>query len=161
MGDRPDDERDEDTRSPERRPENSDTREPPGDTLSPSMIFGLLADERQRFALYYLQEHDGQGTLEDIATHVAAWENNTTVELTTTEMKNRVYAGFYHADLPKLSDYNVIDYDVESGHVRLTGEIDELETYLEFAKEAETDDYREFAEQLAIQTSEGRREQQR
>ena len=104
--------------------------------ISSSVVFGILADERERYVLYYLDAHDGQGRLEQIAEQVAAWQNRTTVELATNEMQNRVRAGLYHADLPKLADY-----DEESGNVTLTALGDQLSPYLEFSKQTEGNAY--------------------
>lgn len=109
--------------------------------ISSSVVFGILADERERYTLYYLDAHDGQGRLEQIAEQVAAWQNRTTVELATNEMQNRVRAGLYHADLPKLADYGLVDYDEESGHVTLTELGDQLSPYLEFSKQTEGNAY--------------------
>ena len=54
--------------------------------FSPGILFGILADFRERDALYYLEEHGGRGTLTDTTDQLAAWENDTTVELLTEEV---------------------------------------------------------------------------
>lgn len=130
---------DETTTSPDRRVIDPDTARETD--ISSSVVFGILADERQRYVLYYLDAHDGQGRLEEIAERVAAWQHRTTVELTTTEMHNRVRAGLYHADLPKLADYGLVDYDEASGSVTLTELGDQLSPYLEFSKQTEGNQY--------------------
>jgi len=112
--------------------------------LTPSVIFGLLADKRPRFLLYVLHERGGTMTLNELATHLAAIENDTTSELLTTEMEERVRAQLHHADVPKLAERGLVTYDGDSGAVTLTDAGEELEPYLEFARERERDDVSAF-----------------
>ncbi|MFC4440449.1 MULTISPECIES: DUF7344 domain-containing protein [Natrialbaceae] len=125
--------------SPDRRV--IDPEEARNTNFSPSVVFGILADERQQYALYYLTDHGGTAILEKIAKHLAAWENRTTVELATAEMSNRVYAGLHHADLPKLEDYGFIEFDRETGTVTLTEHGEQIDSSLEFAKQRKTNEY--------------------
>ncbi|WP_459889587.1 DUF7344 domain-containing protein [Halostagnicola bangensis] len=134
--------------SPDRRVTDRETAR---DTAaSPSVVFGILADERGRYTLYYLTDHGGNATHEEIAKQVTAWENRTTVELVTEELSNRVYAGLHHADLPKLEDYGFIEFDRETGTVTLTEQGEHLDSYLEFAKQTEANDYLHTAGQASL-----------
>ena len=54
---------------------------------SPDRLFEVLADVRKRYALYYLQQEDGRGTLTDIADQLAAFRV-TTAAKNVTEKKN-------------------------------------------------------------------------
>lgn len=106
-------------------------------TISPSVLFGILADIRPRRVLYYLTAHDGTVQIDDLVIAIATRENDTTAELLTTEMKNRVRSNLYHAELPKLSDHGFVDYDPEAETVTPTAQSEELTPYLELAKRLE------------------------
>lgn len=114
--------------------------------LSPSELFGLLADRRERYVLYYLIENDGTGTIEEIAPRLAAWENDTTVELATEEMQERVRATLHHADVPKLADYGLVEYDERSGDVAAAELTEEIEPFLELAERIEHGDFEAFVD---------------
>lgn len=58
--------------------------------VSPGVLFGILADTRPRYVLYYLMDHGDTGRIEDLVIAIATRENETTAELVTTEMKERV-----------------------------------------------------------------------
>lgn len=122
-------------------------------SISPSVLFGVLADARQRRILYYLVENGGTWTLEAIGKHLAAWENETTVEPTTEEMQNRVTAGMHHADVPKLEDYGFIEYDPETGRMTYTEQTEEIVPLLELAEQLEGDDFETHLEQAHPQPS--------
>lgn len=102
--------------------------------ISPSVLFGILADVRPRYVLDYLTAHGEPVGIEDLAIAVATRENDTTAELLTTEMISRVRSNLYHAELPKLSDHGFVDYDLEAETVTPTAQTRELTPYLELAK---------------------------
>lgn len=113
-------------------------------SFSPGVLFGVLADARQRRILYFLVENGGIWTIEEMGKQVAAWENETTVELSTEEMINRVIAGMHHADVPKLAEYGFIEYDPETGQMTTTEQTEEIVPVLELAKQLEAADFEEY-----------------
>ncbi|WP_225333716.1 DUF7344 domain-containing protein [Halomicrobium urmianum] len=117
--------------------ESSGPAERPDVPLTPSAIFGLLADRRPRFLLYVLYERGGTMTLDELAPHLAAIENETTSESLTPKTEERVRARLHHADVPKLAERGLVTYDSDSGAVTLTDAGEGLEPYLEFARERE------------------------
>lgn len=125
--------------------------------FSPSVLYGILADTRERYVLYYLLENDGRGTINDLADKLAAWENGTTVELLTHEMQNRVSGSLYHADLPKLDDYGFIDFDPDTRKVTATEQLEEITPNLRYARSREPDEYERFLELLGEEESGGAR----
>ncbi len=152
-GDQPDESDSPDSRAeeiPSRRVTPSEGA--PDVPFSPRILFGILADTRERYVLYYLDEHDGVGTLTDMADQLAAMENHTTVELTTREARNRVKSGLYHADLPKLDDYGFITFQPETGKVKATDQLDRIEPQLEIAQRAEPSEYDRFCTLLEEDT---------
>lgn len=112
--------------------------------LTPGVVFGLLADKRQRFVLYLLADRGGTTTLDELARHLAALENDAPPELITNEIEHRVYTSLYHADVPKLADHGLVTYDRDAGAVTLTDTGEGLEPYLEFARERELLDVEGF-----------------
>lgn len=139
--------------SPHQRRENRDGNEPSekhysqsaGDhtnatagkdsALSPSVVFGLLAAERRRYVLYYLDACDGKAEFYLLAEQVAAWENETSIELTTAEMIQRVSTGLYHTNLPKLADHGLIDDGFRNGPITLTDTTVQVAHYVDLARE--------------------------
>src|SRR6056297_1117923 len=92
-----------------------------GDTeLSQDEIFAILSNPRRRYVLYFLNQHGEGIELTDLAEHVAAWENDTTVEELSSKERKRVYVSLYQTHVPKLADHGLIDYDPDSGMVRPT-----------------------------------------
>lgn len=89
---------------------------PDGGWSSLDAVLGVLANQRRRYAIYYLQDQT-TATLQEVADQVAAWEHES--EQAVESIPNdRMYADFYHRHLPMLSDANVIDYDPREELVR-------------------------------------------
>lgn len=116
-------------------------------SLTPSVVFGILADKRERFILHLLEARGGTISVEELATRIAAWEQDTTRELLTNEMEERVRQTLHHADLPKLASYDLITYDPETGAVTPTERANQLEPYLEFVRSREREDLLAFIDQ--------------
>lgn len=87
--------------------------------LSQDLVFDLLSSPRRRFVLYHLRE-EGPEEIHDLAAQTAAWEYDTDVEELTSQQRKRVYVSLYQSHLPELDDAGVVDYDRETGEVRLT-----------------------------------------
>lgn len=102
--------------------------------LSPSDVFGLLTDERRRYALHYLSTSVGAVSLDDLAEQIALWEG--------TPSKNRyerILTDLYHRHLPRLTDAGVARYDPERETVELLDAADRVSPFL---KLVERDDVR-------------------
>jgi DNA-binding transcriptional ArsR family regulator len=97
-------------------------------------VFDILSNRRRRYALYALLDDD-TATIGSLAEQIAAWENDCTVgEVTPTERK-RVYTALQQSHLPKLERNGIITFDRESGQVRPTDTVDEMDIYLEVVGE--------------------------
>ena len=103
--------------------------------LSPSVVFGLLADERRRYVLYYLDVQDGHAEFEALAKQVAAWEHDTSTELLTEDTIKRVSTGLYHTDLPKLADHGLIGDEFHRGTITLTETAAQVTHYVDYARQ--------------------------
>lgn len=82
--------------------------------------FEILKNERRRFVLEYLSSAEQPVELSELADHLAAIENDSTVEAITSSERKRVYVALYQFHLPKMDRMDVIDYDKDRGKVALT-----------------------------------------
>ena len=94
-------------------------------------MFDLLSSSRRRFVLQYLTQHEGPVPFSELANELAAWENNTDVEDITERQRKRVYVSLYQTHIPKLEEAGVVDYDADSGEVRLRSRVSRLSAHLD------------------------------
>ena len=99
-------------------------------------IFDVLSNDRRQCVLHYLKQHEGRRVeLRELVDHVAAWENDTTLDgLNSTERK-RVYTTLRQSHRPKLEDAGIIEYEHLRGEVELTDEANRVQMYLEYVPE--------------------------
>jgi len=102
----------------------------PDETLSRDRVFDILSSPRRRYVLYYLRDHGGPVELTDLAEELAAWENDTTVDELGPQARKRVYVSLYQTHVPKLEDAGLIDYDADSGELRLAEKNPNVDQYL-------------------------------
>lgn len=104
----------------------------PLESLSKSEIFDLLRNKRRRFVLHYMKRHhDEPVELGDLATVVAAWENDVPTRAVTSEQRKRVYTTLQQSHLPKMDDAGIVSYESDRGVIRARDVVDELTIYLE------------------------------
>lgn len=101
--------------------------------LPVGQIFDLLAHDRRRRTLQYLQQVVGAVHVSDVADQLALWEGEH-----TREQYERICTGLVHAHLPKLADAGVVQYDPDTETVALVETADQLHPYLDLAAAAET-----------------------
>lgn len=94
-------------------------------------VFETLKNSRRRETLRYLRENDGETTLSDVAEHIAALENDTTVRAISSAQRKRVYVGLYQCHLPKMDDTDVIEFEQNRGTIELGPNAEQLYPYLE------------------------------
>lgn len=99
--------------------------------LSLDVIFEVLRNKRRRQALAYLKDNEGQATLSELAEHIAAIENDKTVQALNSSERKRVYVGLYQCHLPKMDDASVIEFDRDRGTVLLSSNADVLDDYID------------------------------
>lgn len=80
------------------------------DVLKTNYVFSVLAHPRRRYLCYLLREDSGW-TLTDLATELAAWENDIPVNSVTDKQRTRVYTSLYHVHVPKLVEEGVATFD--------------------------------------------------
>lgn len=88
----------------------------PREALEVDYVYEALAHVRRRYLCYSLLE-DTQRSLTELATEIAAWENDTPEEAVTQRQRDRVYLSLYHTHVPKLVDIGVVGFDEENGTV--------------------------------------------
>ncbi|MFB6136244.1 MAG: hypothetical protein ABEJ04_05755 [Halobacteriaceae archaeon] len=73
-------------------------------------VFDVLAHPRRRYLLYALAT-DGEWTLRELATKLAAWEEDVDEAEVTDHVRDRVYVSLYHSHVPKLVDEGMVRFD--------------------------------------------------
>ncbi|WP_254864743.1 DUF7344 domain-containing protein [Halovivax gelatinilyticus] len=100
-------------------------------SLSQDTAFKLLSCPRRRYVIHLLKQGDGPIELRDLVTHVAAWENDVSVDETTYEQRMRVYTALRQSHLPKLDDGGVVEFNADRGVVEPTDATSQLDVYLD------------------------------
>jgi len=98
--------------------------------MSPDLVFEILSNTRRRMVLYYLREYSGSATVQELASQIAALENEIPVSDLTRQQRKRVYVSLYQTHLPKLEQTGIIEYDDEREEVFLTDRVGEIDSYL-------------------------------
>ena len=101
------------------------------DPLSLDLVFEVLKNERRRHVLAYLKDNPGTVSLSDIAEHIAAIENNKSVQALSSQERKRVYVGLYQCHLPKMDDTDVVDFDGNRGTIELGENAEQLYAFLD------------------------------
>lgn len=104
---------------------------PGGAELSNSQLFDLLKNRRRRSVIRFLHKNDGNAVLSDLAEHIAAAENDITVQQLSSKERKRVYIALYQCHLPKMASLGVIDYDKNRGTVELRASASRLLPYID------------------------------
>lgn len=81
-------------------------------------FFRALASRRRRRALRYLLE-ENDTTVEEIATVLSGWEATTTATMQTPADRSEIRIDLTHNHLPRLADAGLVEYDRDTGSVRL------------------------------------------
>lgn len=96
------------------------------------LVFDILSSPRRRAAVRLLYEHqDSIRTLQDLAAHLAALENDVPIEALSHEQRKRVYVSLYQTHIPKLQETGLVRFDRGTGTLRLTNRIVLVGRYLD------------------------------
>ena len=92
-------------------PDSSIEKSPPAEAvLELDHVYRALAHPRRRYLCYTLLE-DTEWSLFELATKIAAWENDVPEHAVTGRQRTPVYVSLYHTHVPKLVDEGVITFD--------------------------------------------------
>lgn len=102
-----------------------------GRELDLDTTFELLRNRRRRIVLSHLVGVGERVSMGELAEHVAAVENDTTVQALSSTERKRAYVGLYQCHLPKLAEAGVVDYNRDRGHVEAAPVAEELLEYVD------------------------------
>lgn len=119
-----------DEQATEREVEQSDEEE----SLPLDQVFEILKNKRRRTVLHYLETHEEPVSLSDLAEHVAADENDTTVRQVTSRERKCAYVGLYQCHLPKMDNMDIIEFNQNRGRIELGVNAPQLEEYLDYSE---------------------------
>jgi len=95
-------------------------------------VFDVLSNARRRCALHYMkQNEDRRVELRELVDHVAAWENDTSIENLESSNRKCVYTALRQSHLPRMERAGIVEYDNMRGDVKLTPDARQVELYLE------------------------------
>lgn len=98
--------------------------------LTQDVMFDVLSSTRRRQVLHLLKQ-EGPMELTELAEHVAAMENDTTVEELTKQQRKRVYVSLYQTHVPRLEEAGLVSYDTDTNVVELQALASDVDRYLE------------------------------
>jgi hypothetical protein len=105
-------------------PPRGERATPPAE-LELDQIFDSLAHVRRRYLLYTLLD-DGEESLWERASKIAAWEEDVAENSLSEEAIEQVYLMLYHAHVPKLVGYEIIEFDAEDESIRSSTNTDRV-----------------------------------
>lgn len=98
---------------------------PPKAVLELDHVFQALAHPRRRYLCYTLLE-DVEWSLTDLATKLAAWENDVPEHAVTHNQRRQVYVALYHSHVPKLVDEGVVTFDPTTEQIRAAENVSQV-----------------------------------
>ena len=100
------------------------------DGLSVDEAYKLVSEGLRRETLRVLLNEREQWEVNDLATAVAAREQNTSPADIGETIHKRIVVALMHRDLPKLADADIVAFDFEAETVTPSSNIDDLEELL-------------------------------
>ncbi|MWV64140.1 hypothetical protein GRS48_04790 [Halorubrum sp. JWXQ-INN 858] len=101
------------------------------EAISTDEVFALLSNERRRSVLRHLSMNGGEVRLRELATTIAAEENDVEPVEVTYAQRKRLYTSLYQSHLPRMERSGVIEYNRNSGAITLAPGADTFDAYLE------------------------------
>ena len=113
------------TQTPEQPPAGDDG-------FSRDATLSMLSNQRRRFTIHFLkqQPHD-RATLSDLSKRVASWENDKPSEGLSHSERKRVRNALRQFHLPKMVEEGFVEYDTDTGVVRLTARAADVDFYVD------------------------------
>lgn len=103
-----------------------------GDGLSTDTIMDLLSHQLRRELLLCLQDYDEPLALADAADELAVATNDVSSLIDVDpETVKQIYMSLYHSHIPKLVEYNVVEYDQERDLIALVDHMIQLDPFLD------------------------------
>lgn len=96
----------------------------------------LLAESERRFLLYQLAE-TGSANLEELISQIIVWKQDESAAAIDPDRQEQLYISMVHNHLPRLTDYDIIEYDLRSGDVVLSAGFDDIKPLLNQFRQTE------------------------
>jgi len=93
-------------------------------------VYQALGHPRRRYLCYSLLGAT-EWSLTDLATKVAAWENDIPDQDVTDDQRDKVYVSLYHTHIPKLVEEDVVTFDAASETITAGKHADQVMNALE------------------------------
>jgi hypothetical protein len=100
-------------------------------------MYKMLANERRRYTIHYLQSQSEPVTLGALAEQVGAWEHDTTPDQISSAERKTVYTALQQRHLPKMDDAGIVNFDKRAGTVEPTESLTEIDIYAEVVSSGE------------------------
>lgn len=100
-------------------------------------VFSLFSDERRRFALYYLDQTDGEVPLDELAKQVDEWESDPQSFATPDPDYENTVISLEHNHLPKIEEATHVEYDRQNEQLRVSDMSSEMDILLSVSKAIE------------------------
>lgn len=99
-------------------------------------IFDILSNSRRRSALRYLRDHQTAGPVEvtdlvDVVTQRELSMRNGENDTDAQKLRASVYSAMVQSHLPRMDDYEIVEYDTDTQTVRLTPDAAHIIPYLD------------------------------
>lgn len=101
----------------------------PRQSLEKSEIHDILRNDRRRRIIQYLRETDHIVTVNDLSERIASIESGESPA--PRNVRKSVYVSLHQTHLPKLDEWDVIEYDDQSKEVVLQDTAQEVEVFME------------------------------
>ncbi|WP_254532774.1 DUF7344 domain-containing protein [Natrinema gelatinilyticum] len=87
-----------------------DVHPPPAEVLELEFVYEALAHPRRRYVCYSLLSST-RWSLTELATKLAAWEQDIPEEDVAGFTRDEMYVSLYHAHIPKLVELDIVQYE--------------------------------------------------
>ena len=114
--------------------------------LPPGAVFDVLADERNRLVLHLLRARGGTTAVDELAARLVEYDAETGRDLLPTTSERGVATYLHLVVLPKLAEHGLVTYDSVDRAVTFAAAVEQLNAYLEFAREREPPQIAQFVE---------------
>lgn len=111
--------------------EEGSTDEAERSGLSDSEIFDILRNSRRRTVITHLIRTGEPVGLKELTKQVAAEEYDVKVEDVSSDQHKRVYTGLYQCHIPRLDEFDVVDFDRDGKRVGLGENAGQVAPYLD------------------------------
>lgn len=97
-------------------------------------VFDLFSKKRRRYALYYLDQHSGTVSVNEVVDYVANLESNAPDGNIPDEEYDRIELTLRQVHLPKAAEIDSIEYDRDEGEINIQGTPTEFDAIVTIAK---------------------------